>query len=691
MSERRGDERRVGAPTRRAFPPDRRKRHPYDRLRWWQRGLLSIVVSVLLGVALAAIAQHVLPLDEAGKRVLGRSYLPWSTRSYPDVGQSSIAIISIDDTDLNDLRLKWPLDLSFYARLLGRLVHQAEDSERQRPRAVFFDVLFLDARPQREIEAFSVALCDAARVGVPVYLANLPPGLAQSPTMASLLAARYEAFGLERPCATPVAPFTMEDKYDRAGWEYPLFDADNECVGEDRTPLQPAAVAIACGMAESLTTALQDADPLLCARKFPGTPACDPRKREMRQKLALVWPARGSSLNEALLLKESPEGRDPAAKQQYRASCSSRLPWSAYYLPWSMVTPSPSVVSTEPIDAYLLSRASAQLTGLAGRLEDASRIVPLAAPVLSRLQTALETTAGAMGPLPPLCPYTDLLPLRSFYGFGLTPGQLSKHLKGRVIVIAPALLGQLDRSFSPMHGELSGAHMHAMALDNLLSLQHNYQRSEDVDLSRPGSDATRFAVVSVVLVVLAWHLYLAVCHLIQVHAARQSGTTGDLLPPRSDAEMAALAGGKPRGWLHRSGRFMRLTTVALATLGRLPIDRPHRLPTLHTLLQFGCLVVGMATVMFGIFWLATEVFRQGPLAQLEYVLVPLAVGAMGLGPGLARWTALLWAASAEGDAVRFIRETRALPPVQRDPEDYWAEKLTGAAESTAAARRDPGL
>lgn len=661
---------------------------PYDRLRWWQRGLLSIVASVLVGVALAAVAQHVLPLDEAGKRVLGRSYLPWTTRSYPGMGQSSIAIISIDDKDLETLRLKWPLDLSFYGRLLGRLVNQPEDHERQRPRAVFFDVLFLDARPQPEVEAFSVAICDAARAGVPVFLANLPPRVGASATMERLLAARYEAFGLERPCATPVAPFTLEDQYDRTGWEYPLFDARNECVGEDQAPLEPAAVAIVCGMAESLSTALQDAEPLLCSRKLPNSPACDRAQRDERRALALVWPARGSKLNEALLLRNDPEASDPAAQRRYLSSCSAHLPWSAYYLPWSLATPTSSAVRTESIDDYLLGRVGAQLNGFADLFQAASPYVSLAQPALDAMQHGLRTTAGAVGPLPPLCPYTDVLPLRSFYGFGLTPGQLSVHLKGRVIMIAPSFVGQLDRSFSPMHGELTGVHMHAMALDNLLSLQDKYQRSEEVDLGKPGSDATQFAVLSVVLIVLAWHLYLAARHLIHVHAARRRTTPEAQLPPRSDQEMAALADGKPRGWLHRTGRFAKLVTVALASLGRLPIEREHRLPTRHAVLQATCLVVGTAAVMYLIFWLATEVFRQGPLAQLEYVLVPLAVGALGVGRDLARWLALLWAASAEAHAVSFIRHARRLPPAPRDPTDYWGDRII-ALDAGPAARPGP--
>lgn len=250
-----------------------RRQHPYERYSVLKRALLTVVISVLVGLALA-MATNGLPAAEAAKRMAARAYLPLLTSAYPTSGRDQITILAIDDLDLEHLGLSWPVPMDYYQRLIDILV-------RFKPKAVFIDILFLDDRPKDLVARFKQAACAARDAGVPVYIASLDQQQRASRTLKQL--AEPDASGV--PCFKFVAPNLLDDRFDHSTWEYPL---------ESRLP--SAALALAC-----------DTQPDACAQ--PGS-----------ESMALLWPSNGHPLNPALLLRENEDG-------VLEHSCVNELAW----------------------------------------------------------------------------------------------------------------------------------------------------------------------------------------------------------------------------------------------------------------------------------------------------------------------------------------------------------------------------
>lgn len=83
------------------------------------------------------------------------------------------------------------------------------------------------------------------------------------------------------------------------------------------------------------------------------------------------------------------------------------------------------------------------------------------------------------GALEPLCPYHQVLPVRAFQNQGFDAQERQEALRGKAVLIGTDLQGIGDSHVSPFHGLLPGVHVHAMALDNLISFQGQYKRSGD--------------------------------------------------------------------------------------------------------------------------------------------------------------------------------------------------------------------
>lgn len=241
-------------------PARQARSHPYERYSVFQRALLTVALSILVGLALA-MATKGLPAAEAAKRMAARAYLPLLTSIYPATGRDRITILAIDDTDLEHLGYSWPVPMDYYQRLIDKLVTL-------KPRALFIDILFLDDRPKDLVERFRKAACAARDQGVPVYIASLEGQRRASKTLTQL--ATPDAAG---PCFRFVAPNLLDDHFDHSTWEYPL-----------ETGLRSAAYALACDVAG-------DACP---------EPGIDP--------MALLWPVNGHPLNPALHLRRNEDG-----------------------------------------------------------------------------------------------------------------------------------------------------------------------------------------------------------------------------------------------------------------------------------------------------------------------------------------------------------------------------------------------
>lgn len=639
-------DRRTNLPERRrerreATSWERRKKHPYDKLGdecGRCQFIIRVAVALVVGLFLSWASSWLLPGGEAAKRVLAGTYLPWLTASdhspvsgllpplvteygnYPATGQRQVTVITFDDADLEALRIKWPPNLGVYARLVDRLTPV-------RPRAIFLDFLLLDPRPDPEVIALRDAACRAARAGIPVFLASIP-GERKDGSPETLLREPQdlgEKAG-PRPCIHLASPFTSEDRFDRSSWEYPL------CGGG----LPSAALALAC-TAPTADFATQ-----------PGPALCQWSKERHSctagtelPALAMVWPAKGSEHNRSLLLRRADAPSDDMQARRlrvpgYQSSCRTEVLKRQYLLPLTFFLPQDGV----PDWALALLPVS------------------LAA-VLSDDDAASKT----------LCPYTDILPMRALSGYGLKPEQLPPLIEGRALLIGANFVGQTDRHSAPLHREVAGVQVHAMALDNLLTYGDSWRQAGDVKFEWPVPRATAFAVFSVLMIVLGWELQQWLGDRARKHEKpRKAPWTdwafwriGSLPTPPAQPSRAAVAG----NWL----TGVKNIVLAAGSLGQLPARRRGRLPGL-SLVGFIVLTLALWSLLIGLLFVAAnELFHVGPLSQVEYVLAPLVLGFIDQGHRLTRGTVLLWKAAQEPRPAQFVRDHRK---VQRD--EVWAHK-----------------
>lgn len=104
----------------------------------------------------------------------------------------------------------------------------------------------------------------------------------------------------------------------------------------------------------------------------------------------------------------------------------------------------------------------------------------------------------------PLCPYHQTLSMAQL-GV-LSEEELAPYLAGRYLLVGASISGYNDFADSPVHRITPGIHMHAMALDNLLTYGGDYKLSSEWTLPpswallKPGL----LAILVVFLVHLAW-------------------------------------------------------------------------------------------------------------------------------------------------------------------------------------------
>lgn len=95
----------------------------------------------------------------------------------------------------------------------------------------------------------------------------------------------------------------------------------------------------------------------------------------------------------------------------------------------------------------------------------------------------LRDPFGMAAPEPALCPYHRTLSMAQLGE--LAEEDLAPLLKDRYVMVGANVPGYNDFANSPVHGILPGIHMHAMALDNLLTYGDQYKLSVEWSLSPP--------------------------------------------------------------------------------------------------------------------------------------------------------------------------------------------------------------
>lgn len=547
--------------------------------RNWRWDLWVAIVTVVTGLALAWITAQI-PQQELAKRAVTRAVSPVLTPIYGESGNRELTVVTIDDADLDAFRKTWPLELGFFSRRVEVLLAK-------KPRVLFIDLLLKRESSPEQIAALRDALCQA-RGTTKVYIASLRGLVPDSPTEAELFKEHPE------PRSTPDAPLKMSvcaipvdarltpDRHDQSQWDYPL---QIQTSAEPPRHVRSAALDIFC-------------------REQPDL--CPPDKQVL-PPLAMIWPARSFPTNVQTMIRERESKTGTAT---YEPACRDGIP------PLEAV---PGVVLAKNLRTWLGIRWS----------PDKERRDELKRQALERQ-------------LPP-CPYHQVIPLRAFNGKGFSETELGAAFVHKIVVLGADVIGTGDKVTSPIHGPIPGVHAHAMALDNLITLEGKYKQAGDFDPADLTSHGSRFVILSVAAIVAMLTLW------------NHFFTEVEPPPPR------------PLKWwqsiLHRAGMVFLLPPMLVFgwPRGRSTVD-----PRQHFLGRLAFINLNVALIAFifalGYFWL-----RQGPLSMFEYVLFPFIAHFLHLGKTIAGRSCDWWHAVADQNpwAAWALRRARHEPD---DPE-----------------------
>lgn len=218
-------------------------------------------------------------------------------------------------------------------------------------------------------------------------------------------------------------------------------------------------------------------------------------------------------------------------------------------------------------------------------------------------------------PKRPLCPYNRVLPARA-----LSPGVLSAHklndaLAGRVVMYGMNVQSAADVFRAPVHGELPGVHLHAMALDNMYSFKGKTKREEDLS-----SDARHRSVVFTLLSLALLTAFMT------------------LLRQRETAWRAYVA------------RHVVDALIPVACSRAASTSHVRRYALCEVLLTPAVFVLKVAAyfiVGLTIAWIGYSVLDLGPIAWVEYALFFILANFLDVGPRAEDWVRTRIAAFGE--------------------------------------------
>ncbi|QGZ60903.1 CHASE2 domain-containing protein [Paraburkholderia acidisoli] len=231
-----------------------------------KRTILQALLAIVLGIVAALVLPHVFG-EEFATRKAARVYAPVAGQIYGTGSRDGISVMLIDDAALSQAGQTWPASYGYYARLLRGM-------QSYHPRAVFFDIVFKDARPDPALAPFVQGLCALREAGTRVYLAATPDAHGKLRVRDGL--AQYAG-----RCFDLVAVSYSPDEIDKLAWSYPL---------EQRTGEGPAQ--------RSAALAIHD--------DFAKRPLAD-----ARTPMALLWGLEPAA--DGLRLLAQPEARESDA------------------------------------------------------------------------------------------------------------------------------------------------------------------------------------------------------------------------------------------------------------------------------------------------------------------------------------------------------------------------------------------
>ncbi|WP_321961223.1 CHASE2 domain-containing protein [Paraburkholderia sp. J7] len=173
----------------------------------FNRTMLQGLLAIVFGIAAALVLPQLFG-EEFATRKAASVYAPVAGQVYGNGSRDAISVLVIDDASLTQSGQTWPASYGYYARLLDAL-------QGYKPRAVFFDIMFRDPRPDPTLALFAQRLCMLRASGTRVYLAG-------TPDEAGVLRVRAGLDELRGRCFEPVAITFRPDEVDKLAWSYPL-------------------------------------------------------------------------------------------------------------------------------------------------------------------------------------------------------------------------------------------------------------------------------------------------------------------------------------------------------------------------------------------------------------------------------------------------------------------------------------
>jgi CHASE2 domain-containing sensor protein len=373
-----------------------------DESKGWRQHAGEALIAVLVAFAMLWAIPKLVPSSDAMTHLTAKAQAGLVGGFYPSTHRNDVTVVVIDDLVLSRLEQGWPVPYATHGRWLRNLA-------KYQPRAIFLDVMFVQARKDETLPALVSALCGLRDLGIPVFLAALPD------PDTGVLAVRPDLKSPEgeKPCFSLVGVTYEKHKIDRLVWTYPLWDAAGQESG---------AFAGGPSLARSAALAMaQDAAQINVVQRD--------------EPMALTW------------------GVNNLDQQRFAGWC--RQAWG----------------------------------GLA-------EIVP---PFVRAWRQGDDVYK-------PVCPYQRSLTMSSLRSSSeVEERELQDLLGGRFVMIGTNLGGGNDMVTSPVHGDIPGVFMHAMALDNLLTYNGRYKRALEWELPPAGP----LFLLGVVIVLAAHALRIA--------------------------------------------------------------------------------------------------------------------------------------------------------------------------------------
>lgn len=492
--------------------------HPSDRHEPPPSFLWSIwvvLVTIIVGLFLAWLSNKMM-VEELVKRGTAKIYAPVLSLFYKDTGQQNITVITIDDADLKEYGLNWPVSLDYYQRVIDALT-------KRHAKAIFLDILFLDEKPEKELRALADAACRATDAGIPFFLATFARESLTSDSERKLFAARTPT---GTPCVIPVQASVSPDALEQSQWSYPLQFSNHEAPKHE-APQSPASVALS----------------IYCNLYKASCP------EHAETPLALIWGSKSAPTNSDIMVD-----RD--------MTTGALAPVCRGHWNWWEIIPGASMLNS------MITRSN----------------------------------------MLPVCPYNQVVPVRALKGKGFSAEELNQAISGKIVLIGADLKAVGDNVFSPLQGRLPGVHVHAMALDNLITFNGQYKENGEFEWHEYWhSRANQFVILSITLIATAMVFW-------RRHKEKIIADTklSDDLPNAPDL----------KGWtlvFTIIGMIPKIPSMILMGTPRGYSSPKEKQASLLQLVEV-LIYIALGTLVLGIgYWL----LDQGPLAIIEYVLFSL--------------------------------------------------------------------